>query len=83
MRRVTQLTDRFDRALVYATHVHGGQVRKGTSTPYVAHFWVRSAGRRARSGAPRRCGKAQTIPAGRTAVPKRHDSALDRGNDAS
>jgi hypothetical protein len=30
--------DRFDRALLYATHVHGGQVRKGTSTPYVAHL---------------------------------------------
>src|ERR1700745_3023753 len=34
----TMLTDRFDRALLYATHVHGGQVRKGTSTPYVAHL---------------------------------------------
>jgi len=34
----TTLTDRFDRALLYATHVHGGQVRKGTSTPYVAHL---------------------------------------------
>ena len=32
------LTDRFDRALLYATHVHGGQVRKRTSTPYVAHL---------------------------------------------
>lgn len=32
------LTDRFDRALLYATHVHDGQVRKGTSTPYVAHL---------------------------------------------
>jgi (p)ppGpp synthase/HD superfamily hydrolase len=38
MDRVTILTDRFDRALLYATHVHGGQVRKGTSTPYVAHL---------------------------------------------
>jgi hypothetical protein len=34
----TVLTDRFDRALLYATHVHGGQVRKGTSTPYVSHL---------------------------------------------
>ena len=34
----TVLTDRFDRALVYATHVHGGQVRKGKNTPYVAHL---------------------------------------------
>ena len=32
------LTDRFDRALLYATHVHGGQVRKKTSIPYVAHL---------------------------------------------
>src|ERR1051326_7769919 len=34
----TVLTDRFDRALRYATHVHGGQVRKGTSIPYIAHL---------------------------------------------
>jgi (p)ppGpp synthase/HD superfamily hydrolase len=38
MSHVTVLTDRFDRALLYATHVHGGQVRKGTSVPYVAHL---------------------------------------------
>jgi (p)ppGpp synthase/HD superfamily hydrolase len=38
MSHATVLTDRFDRALLYATHVHGGQVRKGTSTPYVAHL---------------------------------------------
>jgi len=38
MNRVTVLTDRFDRALLYAGHVHGGQVRKGTSTPYIAHL---------------------------------------------
>ena len=38
MTTATILTDRFDRALLYATHVHGGQVRKGTSTPYVAHL---------------------------------------------
>lgn len=35
---VTVLTDRFDRALLYVTHVHGGQARKGTSIPYVAHL---------------------------------------------
>ncbi|MSP84001.1 MAG: HD domain-containing protein [Alphaproteobacteria bacterium] len=34
----TVLTERFDRALLYATHIHGGQVRKGTTTPYVAHL---------------------------------------------
>jgi (p)ppGpp synthase/HD superfamily hydrolase len=32
------LTDRFDRALLYATHIHGGQARKGTSVPYIAHL---------------------------------------------
>lgn len=32
------LTDRFDRALLYATHVHGGQVRKSTTIPYIAHL---------------------------------------------
>jgi hypothetical protein len=30
--KATTLTDRFDRALLYATHVHGGKVRKGTPT---------------------------------------------------
>jgi (p)ppGpp synthase/HD superfamily hydrolase len=34
----TVLTDRFDRALLYATHVHGGQLRKATTIPYVAHL---------------------------------------------
>jgi (p)ppGpp synthase/HD superfamily hydrolase len=38
MTKPTMLTDRFDRALLYASHVHGGQVRKGTTTPYVAHL---------------------------------------------
>src|SRR5215472_12662972 len=43
MSKATVLTDRFDRALLYATHVHGGQVRKETSTPYVAHLLAVSA----------------------------------------
>jgi (p)ppGpp synthase/HD superfamily hydrolase len=34
----TALTDRFDRALLYATHIHGGQLRKGTCVPYIAHL---------------------------------------------
>jgi (p)ppGpp synthase/HD superfamily hydrolase len=38
MTHSTPLTDRFDRALLYATHIHGGQVRKGTSVPYIAHL---------------------------------------------
>lgn len=29
---------RFDEALVYAAHLHGGQVRKGTTIPYLAHL---------------------------------------------
>jgi (p)ppGpp synthase/HD superfamily hydrolase len=40
---VTPLTDRFDRALLYATHVHGGQMRKGTSIPYIAHLMAVAA----------------------------------------
>jgi len=38
MSQPTVLTERFDRALLYATHVHGGQVRKQTTIPYVAHL---------------------------------------------
>ncbi len=29
---------RFEEALVYATRLHEGQVRKGTQTPYIAHL---------------------------------------------
>jgi (p)ppGpp synthase/HD superfamily hydrolase len=43
MTKVTVLTDKFDRALLYATHIHGGQVRKGTSTPYIAHLMAVAA----------------------------------------
>jgi (p)ppGpp synthase/HD superfamily hydrolase len=43
MNRATLLTDRFDRALLYATHIHGGQVRKGTSTPFISHLPAVSA----------------------------------------
>jgi (p)ppGpp synthase/HD superfamily hydrolase len=32
------LTSRFEDALQYAVHVHGAQVRKGTSIPYVSHL---------------------------------------------
>jgi (p)ppGpp synthase/HD superfamily hydrolase len=38
MLEATVLTERFDRALLYATHVHGGQVRKESAIPYVAHL---------------------------------------------
>ena len=37
------LTDRFDRALLYATYFPGGQVRKGTSTPHGAHLLAMAA----------------------------------------
>ena len=32
------LSPRFEEALVYATRLHNGQYRKGTSVPYVAHL---------------------------------------------
>lgn len=35
---MTQLTSRFDEALLYARCIHGGQRRKGTSIPYFAHL---------------------------------------------
>ena len=35
---MTFLTDRFDRAMVFARQRHNGQVRKGTDIPYVAHL---------------------------------------------
>jgi len=43
MGHVTKLTEKFDRALLYATHVHGGQARKGTSIPYISHLLAVSA----------------------------------------
>ena len=33
-----KLGSRFQEALVYATHIHAAQVRKGTTTPYVSHL---------------------------------------------
>ncbi len=34
-----QLTERFERALIYACHVHGGQTRKGPDgIPYIGHL---------------------------------------------
>jgi len=40
---MTILTRRFDDALLYASHIHGGQVRKGTSIPYLSHLLSVSA----------------------------------------
>lgn len=37
------LGQRFERALIYALHVHGGHVRKGTSVPYFSHLMAVSA----------------------------------------
>ncbi len=31
-------SERFQEALLYATHLHTGQVRKGTPVPYIAHL---------------------------------------------
>ncbi|HSP56421.1 MAG TPA: HD domain-containing protein [Dehalococcoidia bacterium] len=33
------LGSRFDRAVIYAIHIHGGQARKGTTIPYVTHLF--------------------------------------------
>jgi (p)ppGpp synthase/HD superfamily hydrolase len=33
-----QLSCRFEEALVYATHLHAGQARKGSDVPYVSHL---------------------------------------------
>lgn len=41
--RQTDLTDRFDRAFAYVSLVHGGQRRRGTSAPYIAHLMAVSA----------------------------------------
>lgn len=37
MTTTSTLGERFERALVYACRVHGGQTRKGTGIPYVSH----------------------------------------------
>ena len=33
-----QLSPQFEKALIYATRIHGGQLRKRTRVPYVAHI---------------------------------------------
>ena len=38
MSSMTPLGHRFEEALAYAFHVHGGQTRKGSETPYVGHL---------------------------------------------
>ena len=35
---MTKLTEKFERAFLYASAVHGGQTRKGTTVPYVSHL---------------------------------------------
>ena len=35
---MTQLGSRFEQAVLYATHVHGGHMRKGTTIPYIGHL---------------------------------------------
>jgi (p)ppGpp synthase/HD superfamily hydrolase len=34
----SKLTDRFERALVYATQLHNNQIRKGSGVPYISHL---------------------------------------------
>src|SRR5437867_6206730 len=33
-----RITERFDEALVFAARLHAGDIRKGTSIPYLAHL---------------------------------------------
>src|SRR2546421_6101940 len=33
-----QLSPQFEKALIYATRIHGGQLRKKTRIPYIAHI---------------------------------------------
>jgi len=35
---MTKLERKFEHALLYAAHVHGGHMRKGTTIPYFAHL---------------------------------------------
>ena len=35
---MSNLTQRFEEAFLYASQVHGGQLRKGTQTPYIGHL---------------------------------------------
>ena len=35
---MSHLTQRFEEAFLYASQVHGGQVRKGAGTPYIGHL---------------------------------------------
>lgn len=34
----SKLSNRFEQALVYATQIHGNQVRKGSNIPYISHL---------------------------------------------
>jgi hypothetical protein len=34
------LTHRFEQALIYACHVHGGQTRKGSGSPTSVTCWL-------------------------------------------
>lgn len=36
--QTTQLGDKFEQALQFALHIHAGQTRKGSQTPYFAHI---------------------------------------------
>ena len=36
--RNVRLSKQFEKALLYATRIHGGQLRKKTRIPYIAHI---------------------------------------------
>jgi len=37
------LTSRFEEALIYASHIHAAQVRKGSGAPYISHLLATAA----------------------------------------
>ncbi len=37
-KQTTQLGEKFEQALLFALHIHAGQIRKGSQTPYYAHI---------------------------------------------
>ncbi len=66
------LTERFDEALLYATRLHGHQVRKGSETPYVAHL-LATASLALENGATEDEAIAALL----------HDAAEDQGGEAT
>ena len=66
------LGERFEEALVYATRLHGAQLRKGSAVPYVAHLLAVTALVLEDGG-----GEEEAVAA------LLHDAVEDQGGDAT